>query len=97
MNRRIPPAGIAILALLLIGIIWSSSAADLILAVAVFGTVFVLWKFPPNRWRKKETSRKSAPTSRSKAKEKRKNHPFRVIQGNKRDDDDDSDRPRMYH
>ncbi|PYI55073.1 hypothetical protein DLM86_11090 [Paenibacillus flagellatus] len=89
------PLFIVLLALMAIGIIMSlmSNPFELVVAIVIFGGVFVLWKYPPARWRK-APSRKPSSASRTKPREKRKNVPFRVIQGNKRDDDDN---PHPYH
>lgn len=86
MYRRLPVFAYIILALIAIGILsrFVSDPAGMIIPVAVFGIVFFLYKFPPGRWR-----RQQKPTPRyAKAKEKRKQVPFKVINGSKPDDDD---------
>lgn len=55
----------------------------------VFGGVFWLYKFPPNRWRWRHSK-----TGSRFSKGKRKTGSFRVIHGNK---DSDSDEPPKYH
>jgi hypothetical protein len=99
MNRRIPPLGIVIAVLLVIGILASmrSFMSELLLAVIVFGGVFLLWKYPPARWRRPRARRPTSTFSRPKQKDRRKRVPFKVIQGSKRDDDDEPDKPHMYH
>ncbi|MDF2720424.1 MAG: hypothetical protein K0Q59_99 [Paenibacillus sp.] len=101
MRRRIHPFILVILVLMVIGIMnrMMVNPFQLIMAIVIFGGVFLLWKFPPARWRKPK-QRKPSPSASSakKAKEKRKDIPFRVIQGgNKRDDDDPPERPYTYH
>lgn len=99
MKRRMDPLFIVILVLMAVGIIITlmENPFNLVVAAVIFGGVFLLYKYPPARWRKSQ-SRKPAPSSssRMKSKTKRKHVPFRVIQGNKRDDDD-SDKPHTYH
>jgi len=99
LKRRMDPLFIVLIVLMAVGIIYSlkDNPFNLVVAAVIFGGVFLLYKFPPARWRKSQ-SRKPAPpsSSRSKAKPKRKHVPFRVIQGNKRDDDD-TDKPHTYH
>lgn len=75
-----------------------SNLRQLIIPVVVFGVIFLLWKFPPARW-KRPTRVRSQASSYAKAKstkDKRKPIPFKVIQGNKKDDKD-SDPPYPYH
>lgn len=100
MKRRFHPFIIVILVLMVIGIMdrMMASPFELIMAIVIFGGVFVLWKYPPARWRKTKMRKNSAPpSSGKKAKDKRKHVPFRVIQGNKRDDDDPPEKPYTYH
>ncbi|HEX7056139.1 MAG TPA: hypothetical protein VF260_02920 [Bacilli bacterium] len=64
-----------------------------LIAIFVFGTVFLLWKFPPNTWRPRITrGRKGAG---KKQKIRVKNARFRVISGNKKDGDED--KPPRFH
>ncbi|RAP76904.1 hypothetical protein [Paenibacillus montanisoli] len=86
------PLSVIILALVVIGIITQtiSNPYQLIIPVAVFGVIYLLYKFPPGvsrtkaKPRYKTGSRKDQqPASKSKA---RKNMPFRVIEGGKDDD-----------
>ncbi|MDF2719893.1 MAG: hypothetical protein K0R28_6818 [Paenibacillus sp.] len=99
MNRRIHPFFILILILMGIGIVvrMMANPFELIVAIVIFGGIFVLWKYPPARWRKTKMRKPTPPSSGKRTKEKRKNIPFRVIQGNKRDDDDPPEKPYTYH
>lgn len=99
MKRRIHPLLILILVLMAIGIFSTmmSNPFNLIIAIVIFGGIFVLYKYPPARWRKSKQRKPSPSSSGKKTKEKRKNIPFRVIQGNKRDDDDPPEKPYTYH
>lgn len=73
---------------------WSS----IIVPVAVFGIVFLLYIYPPKKYRKAQQP-KIKPSARTMAKvaaerknprtEKRKTYPFQVIEGNKGKNDDD--------
>lgn len=72
---------------------WSS----IIVPVAVIGIVFLLYKFPPRKYRKAQP--KIKPSARTMAKvaaerkparsDKRKAYPFQVIEGQKGKNDDD--------
>ncbi|TDF99813.1 hypothetical protein E1757_04980 [Paenibacillus piri] len=74
-----------IIGLALIGV--ASKALTLIIPIAVFGIIFVLYKYPPNTWGKSKTTRGG------KTKEKRtRNATFRVIDGK-----GGSDEPPKYH
>lgn len=99
MNRRFHPFFIVILVLMVIGIMANlmKRPFDLIIAIVIFGGVFVLWKYPPARWRNMGRRKPLPPSSGRRVKEKRKNVPFRVIQGNKRDDDEPPEKPHTYH
>ncbi|BFH61664.1 MULTISPECIES: hypothetical protein [Paenibacillus] len=70
--------------------------AQLLIPFAVFGIVFLLYKFPPRRYAKRPKVKPSARTmekvnaakrSRSAGKQ-RKQYPFRVIEGSKGKNDD---------
>ncbi len=96
MNRRRHWSIYAIGLLLIIGLA-SSDPRQLIIPVVIFGAVFLLWKYPPSRWKRTKNIRYSHSQTRAKsAKDKRKPIPFKVIQGNKKDDKD-SDPPYPYH
>jgi hypothetical protein len=70
-----------------------------ILPVVVIGVIFLLYKYPPSRWRGKASSnrQKMYKTSDGRSFDKRntKRAKFRVIPGTKRDNDND-DLPK-YH
>jgi hypothetical protein len=84
MFRRYPKWVLVILGLIVVGIIAQliRDPGSLIIPLVIFGVVFYLYKFPPNRARggKRTFTQKKRP-------------PFRVIPGNKKDDDD----PPRYH
>lgn len=77
-----------VLGLLALGIIASifSNPSRYIIPLLVFGVIFWLYKYPPNRWRNKSNNARFSKT-------KRRNASFRVIRGNK----DSSDEPPKYH
>lgn len=88
-------------ALFIIGITASlvSSPTRLIIPLVIFGGVFLLWKYPPARWRVQRRPTRSSPPAGSRgksARDKRKQVPFKVIQGNKKDEKD-PDPPYPYH
>ncbi|PZD93421.1 hypothetical protein DNH61_22585 [Paenibacillus sambharensis] len=81
---------IVLLALIIIGLIedLAHDPIQLLIPLAIFGTVFLLYKFPPGGSRRgKPPVRKTASSSRSKnSTRSRKPAPFRVIEGGKDDD-----------
>jgi hypothetical protein len=84
------PLFIIILALIVIGLVSQSlsSPIQLIIPIAVFGVIFLLYKFPPGgakvaKPRSKPIPRREQQTAKAKS---RKNIPFRVIEGGKDDD-----------
>ncbi|MFS0722777.1 hypothetical protein [Paenibacillus sp. 1P07SE] len=97
--RRFSPAVIIVVGLIFIGLIVTliSDPSILIIAAAVFGVIYLLYKFPPDRWfGRKPGSRnqpKVKPSARTvqkmqaRTKKPRKKVPFRVIEGGKDDDD----------
>ena len=92
MPRKMSPLLIVILALVAIGLIVQtiSSPIQLLIPIVVFGAIFLLYKFPPGRYRAsrarpKPSGARRDPHSGSKTKT-RKNMPFRVIEGGKDDD-----------
>jgi hypothetical protein len=89
MKKRLPIAAYIILGLALIGL--ASKALQLIIPIAVFGAIILLYKFPPNTWGKRNrfSSRGSAKTKNKSS----KTASFRVIDGNK----GSSEEPPKYH
>ncbi|NOU97697.1 hypothetical protein GC093_31375 [Paenibacillus sp. LMG 31456] len=91
MKKRYPIAAYIILGLALIGL--ASKALSLIIPIAVFAVIFLLYKFPPSTWGRSGRT-KQGPKNFSRTKEKRsRNATFRVIDGNK----GSSDEPPKYH
>ncbi|GMX65526.1 hypothetical protein Elgi_47970 [Paenibacillus elgii] len=90
MRNRNSTVAYVIFGLIAIGILASvlSSPGTYIIPILVFGVIFFLYKFPPNRWRQPKR-----PSSSRFQKGKRRNATFRVIQGSK----DSSDEPPKYH
>jgi hypothetical protein len=90
-----------IFGLIIIGIISSffKNPAPMIIPLLVFGVIFLLYKYPPAQLRrafKSKTGRGHSSTGSrpsTKSGSSRKNTTFRVIKGNKRDDDE----PPRYH
>ncbi|MEC0230891.1 MULTISPECIES: hypothetical protein [Paenibacillus] len=80
MRRKFSPIEIAIAILIAIGLLVSLRA--LFIPILVLGIIFLLYKFPPSRWRKFSTGR-------GPSKVKRKNAKFRVINGTKDSEPDD--------
>ncbi|GIQ70704.1 hypothetical protein DUZ99_14895 [Xylanibacillus composti] len=75
-----------IIGLIVIGIV--SQLRQLLIPVVVLGTIFLLYKFPPHRWKRSSGQWSSRKHRAKKAK-------FRVIDGSGREDND-NDTPR-YH
>ncbi|WEK55584.1 MAG: hypothetical protein P0Y55_05915 [Candidatus Cohnella colombiensis] len=104
MRKRIEPWFVVVLALIAIGIgsyIYNGSRT-LIIPIVLVAIVFLLYKFPPNRWTKTRSNSYDAAAARSKRKSvsplqakptKRRSSPFTVIEGNK----DKNDDPPRYH
>ncbi|MCS7461663.1 hypothetical protein N0M98_16030 [Paenibacillus doosanensis] len=90
MKQRYSIATYVILGLALIGV--ASKALTLIIPILVFGVIFLLYKYPPSRWRKPAFTGKGGAGGRSKDRRTR-NATFRVIDGNK----GSSDEPPKYH
>ncbi|MCZ8516750.1 hypothetical protein O9H85_31180 [Paenibacillus filicis] len=90
MRGRYPWSTYIVLGLIALGILASifRNPGAYIIPILVFGIIFWLYKFPPNRWR-----RGGRPASSRFAKAKRRNASFRVINGSK----DSSDEPPKYH
>ncbi|OCT12409.1 hypothetical protein A8709_31780 [Paenibacillus pectinilyticus] len=81
MRRRFSPIEIAIGILIAIGLIVSLRA--LFIPILVLGTIFLLYKYPPSRWKKPSNGRGSVRGKTT------KNAKFRVINGTKDADKDD--------
>lgn len=86
MQQRYKTIGYVVLALLGIGLIaqFVKNPGAMIIPVVVLGVVFYLYKFPPRRF--------GPSGKRVNIKPKRRTS-FKVIQGNKRDDEE----PPRYH
>lgn len=75
----------------------SISTGSIIVPLAVVAIVFLLYKYPPRRYRRQHpkikpsarTMAKVAAERRSTATEKRKAYPFQVIEGHKGKDNED--------
>jgi len=100
MRRRLTPLSAILLTLAAIGFVTMliRYPAQLVIPAVVFGIVFLLYKFPPGRYRRREY-RAPRPSARDRRKSgsgaaaRRKTVPFRVIDGGR---DDDENRPK-YH
>lgn len=79
-----------VIVLIIFGIFQSlwSNPANLILPAVIFGLIFLLYKYPPRRWRNRSVSRRKKERERKKQK-------FSIISGNKETDRDES--PPPYH
>ncbi|OUM96887.1 MAG: hypothetical protein A9Z00_04775 [Thermobacillus sp. ZCTH02-B1] len=102
MRGKITPLAAVLLTLAAVGIVATlrERPALLIIPAAVFGIVYLLYRFPPDRFRKRRY-RAPQPPARDRRKtgsgagafSRRKALPFRVIEGGR---DDDGNRPK-YH
>jgi hypothetical protein len=81
------PLSYVIFAFLVIGILvrFADNPGGMLIPLVIFGVVFYLYKFPPRRFFR---GKPSILSSRSSKKRSGKNSPFRVIQGNKKDEDE---------
>ncbi len=95
MRRRFSIPAYVIFSLIAIGIFASiiQSINSYLIPIAVFGIIFLLYKFPPNRWTGPQGTNKTS-SYKVNSREKKKPSPFRVIQGNKNLSDDD---PPKFH
>lgn len=99
MYRRLTLPDYIIYGLLVVGILYRFlvNPGPLLIPLLVFGVIFLLYKFPPNRLQKQ--GRPSQPRTRTaerkkfEERERRKAH-FRVIPGSKPDSDEE---PPKYH
>jgi hypothetical protein len=95
MNKRFSWPQLILLVLIIVFIVIGLVAnfSRFLIPIVVLGSIFILYKFPPNRWkfnRKKQYSVHNRKKSTRKSKAK-----LHVIQGSKTDDTED-DKPR-YH
>lgn len=103
MRKRIEPWFFVIIALAVIGIADSFSRGalgTLIIPLALVAIVFLLYKFPPSRFRKpryrgasQARNRKEPAKLNAKPAAKRRASPFTVIEGRKNKEDE----PPKYH
>jgi hypothetical protein len=103
MRSRIQPWFAVVLVFMAIGLasrLYSGSAQSLIIPLVLVAIVYVLYKFPPARWRNPSNRGRSPGRGprpdfrRSSAKtDKRSASPFTVIEGRKNKDDE----PPRYH
>ncbi|MFC4599214.1 hypothetical protein [Cohnella hongkongensis] len=103
MRNRIQFGFAIVLALMAIGVITSllqGSVESWAIPLGLVAIVFLLYKFPPNRWRKpgrpsRPPVKRPRPDFRSAASktERRRPSPFTVIEGRKNRDDE----PPRYH
>ncbi|SFB20440.1 hypothetical protein SAMN05216312_104421 [Cohnella sp. OV330] len=105
-RNRMPTWFVVVLALVAIGIASSilNGGQALIIPVVLIAIVWILYKFPPNRWarggaprsdyqRAAAQSKKRQQAKETAAKPRRSPSPFRVIEGSKGRDDE----PPTYH
>jgi hypothetical protein len=64
---------------------------SMILPLLIFGIIFYLYKFPPKQYQRGQKYNSGRPTARPQPKSKKSM--FRVIKGNKKDDDE----PPKFH
>jgi hypothetical protein len=102
--RRMTPFSYVLLILLVIGILDRLFAGPngMIVPLLVFGVIFLLWKYPPNRWSRRSSSgtswfqtRKPRGAGTSRKERKTKSGRFRVIPGSK--GNDGPEEPPKYH
>lgn len=91
MPRRLNGIMIVFLILIVIGILKAAAArpAAILIPVVVFGIVFLLYKYPPARFRSayRQSRVKQPDRQRTKQQPRKRPAPFRVIEGGKDDDD----------
>jgi len=103
MRNRIQPWFAVVLALMAIGVVTrmlQGSVESWAIPVGLVAIVFLLYKFPPDRWRKprprnRTSAKRPRPDFRGSAykSERKRSSPFTVIEGRKNRDDE----PPRYH
>jgi hypothetical protein len=104
MRSRIQPWFAVLLVLMAIGLasrLYQGAAQSLIIPLVLVSVIFVLYKFPPTRWRNPPRRgggrpgplRKPDFRTTSAKSERRRSSPFTVIEGRKNKDDE----PPRYH
>ncbi|KIL34339.1 hypothetical protein SD71_20050 [Cohnella kolymensis] len=102
MRSRIHPWFTIVLALMAIGLVsmlLNGGAQSLIIPLIIVAIVFLLYKFPPDRWRKPRYRgyspgpNRPQPLRTAAKPAKRKASPFTVIEGRKNKEDE----PPRYH
>lgn len=91
MRRRLNGWTIALLALIAVGVIRSfvQNPLFMLLPIVIFGIIFLLYKYPPARYRRgyQPPRVKQADRHRAKQAPRKRTSPLRVIEGGKDDDD----------
>jgi len=98
MKKRFTISTYVLMALIGIGLIYSlwKNPIWFLLPLLVFGIIFLLYKFPPNRYQMKQSERAKYKSALRKQKERHKKMAaFKVIQGSR--SDQDSEEPPPYH
>jgi hypothetical protein len=105
MRSRIPPWFVIVLVIMGVGLaanLYKGSSSSLLIPVILVVIVWLLYKFPPSRWKKPQSHGRSSGSSKNpdiikanaKAKaERRRSSPFTVIEGRKNKEDE----PPRYH
>ncbi|MDF2937494.1 MAG: hypothetical protein K0Q90_2867 [Paenibacillaceae bacterium] len=99
MYRRLSLPDYIIYGLLVVGILYRFlvNPGPLLVPLLVFGVIFLLYKFPPNRLQKHgrpiQSGKRTTERKKYEERERRKAH-FRVIPGSKPDSDEE---PPKYH
>ncbi|ALS28426.1 hypothetical protein IJ21_30300 [Paenibacillus sp. 32O-W] len=95
MRRRMEPWFVVLLVLIALGLGYMlvRNPERMLIPVVVLGAIFLLYKFPPSGFRKRDhrkyaaAARKTRPPARPAKARERKPIPFKVIEGGKDDDD----------
>lgn len=87
--------------LVLLGVFFQlrTNPGAIFIPIVVFGSIYLLWRYPPQTWKKNNVSSSRTKKSRTDLKRKRQRAKFRVIEGNKgrnSDYNDQDDLPK-YH
>lgn len=98
MRRRFSPFAYVVFGLIALGILsrFVANPSGMIIPLAVFGLVFWLWKFPPQRWKRNPGGGWTNPGAKPREKpNKVRKARFRVIPGSKKPNDPEE--PPKYH
>lgn len=94
--RRFAASDFIVFSLLALGILASviRSPGPFVIPIVVFGSIYLLYKFPPAKWRLRSAPKRYKVEQAREKERARRRAAFRIISGNKPTSDDE---PPQYH